>query len=68
MQSLLLNEYDEQARFYRLFAAEDFLRRLAEDFPNLYQVGIFTSQRRQLSIPTCARRPSSRGSEMAALK
>ena len=68
MQSLLLNEYDEEKSFYRLFEAEDFLKRLAEEFPNLYQIGIFTSHRKQVSISACVRRRSNRDSQLITIK
>lgn len=47
LQSLAFNEYDEEKRFYRLFEAEAYLRRLAEEFANSYHIGIFTSDRKQ---------------------
>ena len=68
MQSLLLNEYDEESSFYRLFEAEDLLRGLADEFSNLYQIGIFTSHRKQAPVPRCARRPNARASDVHTRK
>ena len=41
MQSMLLNEYDENTGFYRLLCAEAKLRLWSEIYPNAYILGIF---------------------------
>ena len=40
-QVLVMNEYDESTRFYKLFKAENKLRTWALIFPNAYLISIF---------------------------
>ena len=40
-QYVVLNEYDDDTEFYKLFAAEDKIRNFADTHPNSYQVSIF---------------------------
>ena len=62
MQSIMFNDYDEENKFYRLFEAENLLRELSNEFSNLYQIGIFTSSRKQTGEVNCMRRPNARSS------
>ena len=57
MQSLVFNEFDESEGAPRIFEAEYLLQKIAEDFPNSYHIGIFTSQRGQGNLMKYARRP-----------
>ena len=58
----MFNDYDEENKFYRLFEAENLLRELSDEFSNLYQIGIFTSSRKQTGEVNCTRRPNARSS------
>ena len=40
-QSIVLNEYDNSTKWYKLFAVEKKLRMWAEIYPNAYIIGIF---------------------------
>ena len=40
-QVILVNEFDAKRGFYRLFAAEENLRNIAQKYPNAYLVTIF---------------------------
>ena len=58
MQAIPFNEYDDALRGPQIFEAEFLLKKIAEDFPNSYHIGVFTSQRGQLNLPNCTRKPS----------
>ena len=42
---MIFNEFDDTMGGPRIFEAEYLLKKIAEDFPNSYHIGIFTSQR-----------------------
>ena len=44
-QCLLINEFDAQSNFYKRFAGEQKIRKLATQFPNSYHLGIFACSR-----------------------
>ena len=58
MQTYVFNEFDESSAFYKVLAAEDLLRQLASEFPNSYQIGIFTDSNQLPSMEACVRKPS----------
>ena len=58
MQSIIFNEFDDVVSGPRIFEAEYLLKKIAEDYPNSYHIGIFTSQRGQASLMKCARKPA----------
>ena len=58
MQSVLFNEFDDSLGAPHIFEAEYLLKKIAEDFPNSYHIGVFTSQRGQTSLPKCTRKPA----------
>ena len=58
MQTFVFNEFDETSAFYKVLAAEDLLRQLASEFPNSYQIGVFTDSNQLPSMNVCMRKPS----------
>jgi hypothetical protein len=52
-QWLLHNEWDKSRKFYKMFAAENKLRMLAQEFQNSYQIGIFACCRQRHDPPEC---------------
>ena len=45
MQSMLLNQFDSETKFYKMLAAEGMVRDLANRYPNAYMLAIFSSCR-----------------------
>ena len=58
MHSIIFNEFDDMINGPRIFEAEYLLKKIAEDYPNSYHIGVFTSQRGQNAIGKCTRRPA----------
>ena len=44
-QSMLINRFDPQSRFYERFEAEKWIKKIAQECPNTYNIGIFGSHR-----------------------
>ena len=44
-QSILLNSYDPEIRFYERFEAEKWVKKIAQKCPNTYNVAIFGNHR-----------------------
>jgi hypothetical protein len=48
---MVLNEFDPRRRWYKLFIAEAFIRRIAAKFPNSWQLCLFCCCRENLEGP-----------------
>ena len=44
-QCILTDEFDSKINFYARFPAEQYIRRLAQNFPNSYHLGVFACSR-----------------------
>ena len=45
LQYLVLNEFDEESKFYKLFPVEERIRNIAKNNPNSYSIAIFDCNR-----------------------
>ena len=48
---MLINQYDEETRFYKRFEAEKHVRQVAEKYPNSYNIALFACYRQLEKTP-----------------
>ena len=44
-QSMLINKFDPTTQFYERFEAEKWIKRIAQECPNTYNIGVFGNHR-----------------------
>ena len=48
MTEMVLNEFDENTQFYKLFRAESLIREMSDQYPHTYIVSVFACERQKL--------------------